>query len=46
VTLTYGRNGDQGEALYTYNGFEGTIAKGRSRTAKYDYAHRGPEEPG
>lgn len=25
VTLTYGRNGDQGEALYSYSGFEGTI---------------------
>jgi hypothetical protein len=41
VTLTYGTYGVQGEALYGYIGFEGTIAKGGSLTAKFDYAIKG-----
>ena len=40
--LTYGKDSAQGAQLYNYDGgFTGTIARGRSRTAKYDYGIKG-----
>ena len=38
VQLYYGSQGDVAENLYNYEGFTGTISKGRSRTGKYDFA--------
>ena len=37
MNVSYGKNGDQAEELYTYDGFSGTIPRGRARSAKFDY---------
>jgi hypothetical protein len=37
IDVSYGQNGDQASDLYEFHGFEGSISKGRSKTAKYEF---------
>jgi hypothetical protein len=37
MDVSYGKNGDQASDLYEFDGFEGSISKGRSKTAKYEF---------
>jgi hypothetical protein len=38
---SYGKNGDQASDLYEFDGFEGSISKGSSRSAKYEFLVEG-----
>ena len=37
VDVSYGKNGDQASDLYEFDGFDGSISKGRSKTARYEF---------
>jgi hypothetical protein len=37
MDVSYGKNGDQASDLYEFDGFEGSISKGRSKTAEYEF---------
>jgi hypothetical protein len=37
VIVSYGKKGDEAEQLYTYDGFNGTILRNRSKSSKFDF---------